>query len=73
MMKWTCLWGDLEPRVQPPEVGYRVRARNGPRRVTGHEQHAHHHKDEVIVTATKALLTRFFGGETRNMLTNHLY
>jgi len=29
-------------------------------RVTPHEQHAHHHKDEVIVRATKAIIARFF-------------
>jgi hypothetical protein len=28
--------------------------------VTPHEQHAHHHKDEAIVSATKAIIARFF-------------
>jgi hypothetical protein len=52
---------------------YRVRARNRPRRVTGHEQHAHHHKDEVIVSATKAIITRFFVVVAPQRRTNHSY
>ena len=39
---------------------YRDPARDAPPRVTPHEEHAHHHKDKVIVSAIKVIITRFF-------------
>jgi hypothetical protein len=42
------------------EKPYRARARSDPHRVTTHEQHAHYNKDKVIVSATKAIIARFF-------------
>jgi hypothetical protein len=38
---------------------YRARARSDPPCVTTHEQHTHHNKDKVIVSATKAIIARF--------------
>jgi hypothetical protein len=35
---------------------YRARARSDPPCVTTHEQHTHHNKDKVIVSATKQFL-----------------
>jgi hypothetical protein len=36
------------------------RARSDPRRAMPHEQHNHHHQNEIIVSATKVMITRFF-------------
>jgi hypothetical protein len=38
-----------------------------------HKQHAHHHKDEVIVSATKEFITRFFDVVTRQRHAIDLY
>jgi hypothetical protein len=38
-----------------------------------HKQHAHHHKDEVIVSATKEFITRFFDVVTRHRRAINLY
>jgi hypothetical protein len=37
------------------------------------KQHAHHHKDEVIVSTTKEFITRFFDVVTRHRRAINLY
>jgi hypothetical protein len=56
-------------------MSYRARARTGsdPPRVTTHEQHAHYNKDKVIVSATQAIIARFFVVVTPQRSKIHFY
>jgi uncharacterized cupin superfamily protein len=55
-----------------PAKTYRVRAHGVRSRAASAEQHAHHCKDEFIVTATMAIITSFLSGATIYMLAINL-
>jgi hypothetical protein len=64
--------------LQPaPRSQYRNSAPCRPNTVPVHtaiaKQHAHHHKDEVIATATKAIIARFLRVVTLYSMANSLY
>jgi hypothetical protein len=43
-----------------PRVGSCPASARAPRRLVPHQQHAHHHKDEVIVSTTEATIAIVF-------------
>jgi hypothetical protein len=48
------------PRRLVPRVGSCPASARAPRRLVPHQQHAHHHKDEVIVSTTEATIAIVF-------------
>jgi hypothetical protein len=57
----------------PKGIWYRAASLSARSHLAPAKQHAHHHKDEVIVTAAQRIIARFFGVATRWAQRYNLY